>query len=285
MDKKFNDIKFVASKAPQDAHYKQQTDQLKQLLQLKPTPTVSVSVSSVSSISVETPPPPVKKAAMSVTPASGKKVRNALLTKLEQSSPAKNVAAAPVSAHVEKPAQLQSQLSVTELMNLEKMRKIEALRCNLRYVAANSLHARLVEQEMDLFDVMKSECAKLSLNVEFKMRQVDESTYEAHMFLEGFRFLAAANKKKKRCKQDLFKKTFDILVSYNNLGLRLVDDQFELIDTLKEINGEAKVMSDKSEIEMEQTVVKKKIDVQSLFQMCGKDKVSLGDIVNDKEKM
>lgn len=61
MDKKFNDIKFVASKAPQDAHYKQQTDQLKQLLQLKPTPTVSVSVSSVSSISVETPPPPVKK--------------------------------------------------------------------------------------------------------------------------------------------------------------------------------------------------------------------------------
>jgi hypothetical protein len=117
------------------------------------------------------------------------------------------------------------------------------------------------------------------------------------MFLEGFRFQAATNKKKKRCKQDLFKKTFDILVSYNSLGLKLVDGRYELVDTLNEVNGEAaKVAGEQLEADMlEPPVVKKKIDLQSLFQMCAnQDKVSLGDVAaaagvvvvaSDKEKM
>ena len=225
MNKKFNDIKFIQSSATEDDHFKNKKQEIS--LQTVPLPNIEPQQKSTSPSTLNNafnnlilnnnnkPPTPIKA------------TRNVLLNNLTNNQ--------------QKPP-VESIFNQSSLENIEKLKKIDKLRDQLRDYTKNrnySFGHKTDECYVDIVDLMFTYCRHAGVFIEYKCQQILDCSYSGVLYLDQYKITNNVHKKKKKCKLSTYIDAFNLLISNCSLAVRSIQNigQSEVEYELYNIDG------------------------------------------------
>ena len=127
---------------------------------------------------------------------------------------------------------VESIFNQSSLENIEKLKKIDKLREELRYFNRSNywkFDDKTQQNYVDITDLMSQFGEKIGVFIEYRVQQIQDCSYSGVLYLDKYKITNSVHKKKKKCKLNTYIEAFNLLISSCTLAVRSIQNIGESI--------------------------------------------------------
>ena len=116
--------------------------------------------------------------------------------------------------------------------NIEKLKKIDKLREELRYFTRSNYYRfddKTQQNHVDITDLISQFGDKIGVFIEYRVQQIQDCSYSGVLYLDKYKITNSDHKMKKKCKFNTYIEAFNLLISNCTLAVRSIQNIGESI--------------------------------------------------------